>query len=375
MLPSARQVCRSLSSTWKSSALSSVRKLQSTIDLRSDTVTQPSQKMRDAMASALVGDDVYREDPTVNELERVAAELLGKEEAIFVPTGCMGNAIAIASHCRRGDELICGDRSHIFNYEGGNASTLFGVAIHTVKNQDNGALDLDDVVAAIRPDDPHFARTSLLCLENTHNMCGGKVLPKEYLQQARNLCDEHGLRFHLDGARVANAATALNMSLKDLVAPVHSVNMCLSKGLGAPVGSVLAGSAELMYYARRTRKLLGGGMRQAGVLAAAGLIALQENIHRLHVDHTNAKHLAKNLASIDGILIDPESVQSNIVVFRLASPFKCSDYVSMLKQNGVLVGLGYDTSAIRAVTHLDVSDADIDDASERFSIAMQQLRS
>ena len=329
--------------------------------------------MRDAMATAVVGDDVYGEDPTVNELEKTAAELLGKEKAMFVPTGCMGNACAIAAHCQRGEELICGYKSHIFNYEGGNASTLFGVALHPIPNHTDGTFSLEDAEAAIRPDDPHFTRTKLVCVENTHNMCGGRVIGPAFLAAVRKFCDTHGLLFHLDGARVANAAAALGMPLKDLVAPVDTVNMCLSKGLGAPVGSVLAGPAEFMYHARRARKLLGGGMRQSGVLAAAGLIALRENIHRMDVDHANARQLARNLATMDDITLDPPEVDSNIVVFRPRGPVTAGAMVAALERRGVLVGLGYDPKCIRAVTHLNVSAEDVDRASEAFKLALDDL--
>ncbi|EGD75170.1 threonine aldolase [Salpingoeca rosetta] len=344
------------------------------IDLRSDTVTVPSQRMREAMVTAVVGDDVYGEDPTVNELERYAAELLGKEQALFVPTGCMGNAISIAAHCQRGDELICGDRSHIFNYEGGNASTLFGVAMHPIRNRPDGTFDLEDAHAALRPDDPHFTHSRLVCVENTHNMCGGKVAPLSFINDVRAFCDKHGLKLHMDGARVGNAAAALEVPVSEIVAPVDTVSLCLSKGLGAPVGSIVAGPADFMYHARRTRKLLGGGMRQAGIIAAAGMMALKENLHRMHVDHAHAKELARNLSTMNGIDISLDDVHSNIIVFALDSPLKCADYVAALKERGVLVGLGYDPRVIRAVTHLNVSSEDIEDASERFKVALDDIR-
>ncbi|EDQ85088.1 uncharacterized protein MONBRDRAFT_29618 [Monosiga brevicollis MX1] len=332
------------------------------IDLRSDTVTRPSQAMREAVLTAEVGDDVYGEDPTVTALERRAAQLLGKEAALFVPTGCMGNNIAIATHCQRGDELICGRSSHIFNYEGGAASVLFGVSMHTLDNRADGSLDLQQAERfAVRPDDQHFPRTSLLCLEDTHNMCGGRRLAADFTAQARAFCDRHGLQMHLDGARVCNAAVAAGVPLDEYVRAYDTVNVCLSKALGAPVGSVLTGPADFIRRARRTRKLLGGGMRQAGVIACAGLLAL-DNIERLAVDHGHARAFAAALASNPKFEVLP--VDTNIVIFRPRDTAGLSgpEVISAFGKANIRLIHGIDTFHVRAVFHLDITPEMVDRA-------------
>lgn len=322
------------------------------IDLRSDTVTHPTEAMRAAMAAAPVGDDVYGEDPTVNRLQELAARLLGKESALFVSSGTQSNLLAIMAHCQRGDEYIAGQTAHCYRFEGGGAAVLGSIQPQPLEFEHDGTLDLDKVEDLIKPDDPHCARTRLLCLENTQ---GGKVLPLEYIDRARSFTVRHGLSLHLDGARLANAAAALSIPPGEISRHFDSVSFCISKGLGAPVGSILAGNSELIATARRWRKMLGGGMRQAGILAAAGIAALEEGIERLAKDHAKAKRLAQGLAQL-GLPVNPDEVQTNMVFLQL--PPATTDQLSLsLKQRGILVsGRG----SIRLVTHRDVSTADID---------------
>jgi threonine aldolase len=323
------------------------------IDLRSDTVTRPTVAMREAMAAAEVGDDVYGEDPTVNELESLAAGMLGMEAAVFVCSGTQSNLIALLSHCQRGDEYIVGQQAHTYKYEGGGAAVLGGIQPQPLDFCPDGTLDLKQVAAAIKPDDNHFARTRLLCLENTQ---AGKVLPLSYLQRAREFADEHELGLHLDGARAFNAAVKLGVPVTSISRHFDTVSLCLSKGLGAPVGSVLCGQRDLILRARRWRKVVGGGMRQAGILAAAGIVALKQHVERLAEDHRNAQHLAEGLAGIPALGVDPSSVQTNMVFCTIADgemvPFR-----QHLKTNGILIGSG---NPLRLVTHLDISASDVD---------------
>lgn len=331
------------------------------IDLRSDTVTQPTPEMREAMASAEVGDDVYGEDPTVNQLESYAAELLGKEAALFVPSGTMGNLAAILTHCQRGDELILGDKAHTFLFEVGGVSALGGVHPHPVPNQEDGTLRLEDIEQAIRTDDVHYPTTRLITLENTHNRCGGVPLSAAYTRQVGELAREYGLKFHLDGARIFNAAVALDVEPGELAAPAHSIMFCLSKGLAAPVGSVLCGSAAFIHRARRIRKQLGGGMRQAGVLAAAGMIALGSLRQRLKVDHARAERLAEGLKNLPGIHLEREKPATNMVYCTLeeAVSFNGQAFVLRLKEEGILVGRTADRR-YRMVLHYWIDDQDVD---------------
>ena len=268
------------------------------IDLRSDTITRPTLAMRLAMANAVVGDDVLGDDPTVQRLEALAAARLGKEAALFVASGHMGNLVSLLTHCGRGDEIIVGDQAHIFYYEQGSAAVVGGIHPRTVPNQTDGTLALDQIEAAIRGDNVHFPRTRLICLENTHNRCGGPALPAAYVQAVGALARRYGLKLHVDGARVFNAAAALGVEVRELAADADSVSFCLSKGLAAPIGSVVCGSAAFIQQARRNRKLLGGGMRQAGVIAAAGIVALEQMVERLGDDHANAQRLAAGLSQI-----------------------------------------------------------------------------
>jgi len=330
------------------------------IDLRSDTVTLPTPEMREVIARAEVGDDVYGEDPSVNLLEEESASLLGKEAALFIPSGTMGNLAAVLTHCERGSEIILGDKAHIFLNEAGGAAALGGVQPHIIPNQRDGTLKLEDILEAIRFDDIHHPRTRMIALENTHNMCGGVSLTAEYTRSVGEIAREHGLKFHLDGARIFNAASALDVEPSALVEPLDSVMFCLSKGLGAPVGSVLCGDGEFIMRARRTRKMLGGAMRQAGLIAAAGLHALRHHLPLLGEDHRRARELARGLADLPGIsLMDPEP-PTNMVYLKLEPdlPFSAEDIKRKLKRSGILIGYE-NLRLIRLVTHLWIRDQEI----------------
>ncbi|MBU2712164.1 low-specificity L-threonine aldolase [Zooshikella harenae] len=319
----------------------------SVIDFRSDTVTTPTTKMRTAMAEAIVGDDVYGDDPTINQLQQLAADLLGFEAALFVPSGTQGNLIAIMAHCQRGDEYIVGQNAHTYKFEGGGAAILGSIQPQPIMEGENGTLPLDSIKSVIKPLDPHFARTRLLCLENTHS---GRVLPQNYIEAATTLARKHGLSCHLDGARVFNAAVKQDLNIKEITQYFDSVSICLSKGLAAPVGSIIAGSTDFINTARRWRKVVGGGMRQAGILAAAGIIALTEQVDRLTEDHDNAKHLADELNKIEALSADMTQVQTNMVFAHLhqGSSIELSAY---LKQHNILIS---QSNPIRFVTHKDV---------------------
>ena len=333
------------------------------IDLRSDTVTRPGPAMRVAMAEAEVGDDVMGEDPSVNRLEATAAELVGHEAAVLSSSGTQGNLLGMLAHCERGDEYITGSEAHTFKFEGGGAAVLGSIQPQPVDFEPDGTLDLDRVAKALKPpDDDHFARTRLLCLENTRS---GKVLPLDYLARAREFTLEHGLGLHLDGARVFNAAVEQNVNVEEITRHVDTVSFCLSKGLGAPVGSLLCGSAELVRKARRWRKVLGGGMRQAGVFAAAGQVALEQNVGRLAVDHANAERLAEGLMEAGGLVIDADTVQTNMV-FAHVAPDRLRPFVDFMHERGVHLS---ERNPLRLVTHLDVSAEDIEhviDAAREF---------
>ncbi len=342
------------------------------IDLRSDTVTQPTPEMREAMAKAEVGDDVYGDDPTVNRLQEMAAELMGKEAGLFVPSGTMGNLAAILSHCQRGDEAIIGQLNHSFLYEAGGMSVLGGVHSYQLKNQPDGSLLPADVKAAIRPDDQHQPITRLVCLENTHNRCGGTFQTPEYTRDISKLAHKHGLKVHLDGARIFNAAAALNVPARELAEPVDSVTFCLSKGLCAPVGSVLCGEHEFIQKARRARKLLGGGMRQAGVLAAAGIVALQKMTGRLAEDHARARRLADGLQENDCVTLDPGSPATNMIFFNLSARARVSapEAAERLRQDGILVSPNGE-QRFRLVTHYWIDEAAVDRAIAGFAKVLQ----
>ena len=331
------------------------------IDLRSDTVTQPTVAMRQAMADAEVGDDQYGEDPTVNRLETRAAELVGKEAAVYVASGTMGNLISVLSHCERGDEAILGDECHIFWYESGGAAALGGIPFNLRSTTRFGRLDLDDVEAAIRPTRAGYPRTGVVCIENTHNRCGGAVLPVDYLRDLRSVCASQGVPVHMDGARIFNAAASLGVSAAEVAAEVDSVQFCLSKGLAAPVGSMVAGSAEFIEQVRRHRKMVGGAMRQAGVIAAAGLVALNEMVDRLPDDHRRARQLADALAATPGVMIDRETVQSNIVIFRPPAGLSHDAAIAGFADHGIRIS-NYGLKGLRMVTHYQIDDHAVDRA-------------
>ena len=329
------------------------------IDLRSDTVTQPTASMREAMRRAEVGDDVFGEDPTVNRLEALAAERLGKDAGLFVVSGTMGNLVCQLTHCNRGDEMILGDQAHVFYYEQGGSAAVGGIHPRTVANQPDGTLNLDAIEAAIRSDDIHFPRTRLILLENTHNRCNGSPLSLDYMRSVRKLTHKYGVKLHLDGARLFNAAVALGSNVRELAAEVDSVSICLSKGLAAPVGSIVCGSKAFIARARRMRKVLGGGMRQAGILAATGIVALSEMTERLDEDHRNARKLADELAALRGVELNPEKVQTNIVFFKLnRSDIDAPALATRLEAEGVRV-LAAGPQILRAVTHYQISVVDI----------------
>lgn len=338
------------------------------VDLRSDTVTQPTPAMRRAMAEAPVGDDVYGEDPTVNRLQAMAAELMGTEAGLFVASGTMGNLTAILSHCQRGDEVMLGNKAHTFLFEAGGISALGGIHSCQLPNQPDGSLALEDIRAAIRPDDPHEPVSRLICLENTHNRCGGTCQSVEYMQQVVGYAHANGLFVHLDGARIFNAAVAQNVMAKDLVAGADSVTFCLSKGLCAPVGSVLCGTKEFIAKALRYRKMLGGGMRQAGILAAAGIVSLETMIDRLSEDHARARRLAEGLYAVPGLVLELGMPATNMVFVSLAADVALSSdqVIQGLDARGVRVGA---TSArqFRLVTHYWVDDAGVEKAIQAFS--------
>ncbi len=321
------------------------------IDLRSDTVTRPSSEMRATMMNSVVGDDVYGEDPTVNELEKLAADLLGTQDAIFCTSGTQSNLLGLLVHCQRGDEYIVGQNAHAYSYEGGGAAVLGSIQPQPLNFEPDGTLDLALVKNLIKPDDFHFAMTRLLCLENTHN---GKTLPLDYIKTAHKLAQENNLKTHLDGARVFNAAVKLNIDIKEITRYFDTISCCLSKGLGAPVGSVLCGSKDKIKAARRWRKMLGGGMRQAGILAAACIYALNNNISRLEEDHENAYRLASQLNEIDQIFINLNQVQTNIVFADIQADM--SALHNHLKQQGIIIDTA---NPLRLVTHMDISKKDI----------------
>ncbi|MGL5386935.1 MAG: low-specificity L-threonine aldolase [Serratia sp. (in: enterobacteria)] len=334
------------------------------IDLRSDTVTQPSAEMRTAMAQADVGDDVYGDDPTVNALQAEAVRLSGKEAALFLPTGTQANLVALLSHCQRGEEYIVGQQAHNYKYEAGGAAVLGSIQPQPIEANPDGTLPLDKVAAAIKPDDIHFAKTRLLSLENT---ISGRVLPLEYLQQAWQFTREHKLALHIDGARIFNAAVALNLPLKDIARYCDTFTICLSKGLGAPVGSLLCGSEEFIQRANRWRKMTGGGMRQAGILAAAGLYALEHNVERLKEDHDNAKWLEQQLRDI-GVEIAEPGAQTNVLYLRQSAEL-AAKLGPWMRERGVLISAGPLT---RILTHLNVSRQDLQKVVELWQAFLQQ---
>lgn len=327
------------------------------IDLRSDTVTRPTPAMVQAMTGADVGDDVYGEDPTINRLEEMSARRMGKEAGLFVASGTMGNLVAILTHCGRGDEVIMGNKAHTFLFEAGGVAALGGVHTYTLQNQPDGTIQLEDLRSAIRPDDPHYPISRLVVLENTHNRCGGTVIPLDYMRRVGELVKDNQLFLHLDGARLFNAAAALGVPAAQLAVEADSVSFCLSKGLCSPVGSVLCGSAEFIKKARRNRKMLGGGMRQAGFLAAAGIVALEQMTGRLSEDHSRARKLAEGLATIGGLSLQTEVPPTNMVFVAIDERFgkTAAQVCEKLLEHNIKVGVvGW--RQLRLVTHYWIND-------------------
>ena len=332
---------------------------QRVIDLRSDTVTKPTPSMRIAMANAEVGDDALGDDPTVKRLEALAAERMGKEAAVFTSSGTMANLVALLTHCGRGDEAIAGQLAHIVQAEVGGAAGLASVNIRQAANDARGRMDLDEIRSLIRPREGHSPRTALICLENTHNYANGSALPASYTTEVANIAHEAGAALHIDGARIFNAACALETTPKELAKDAESVTFCLSKGLSAPMGSILCGSSEFIARARRNRRMVGGGLRQVGIVAAAGIVGLEEMVERLTDDHANARHLAKGLASIPGIVADPSVVETNILFWH----HEGIDTVKLnaeLRERGVLSTMVH--GRLRMLTHYGIERQDIDDA-------------
>lgn len=343
------------------------------IDLRSDTITKPTDAMRRAMAEAEVGDDVLGDDPTVQKLEALAADVMGKPAALFVTSGTMGNLVSQMVHCRRGDEMILGSESHIFYYEQGGSAAIGNIHSRTVLNQPDGTMTPEDIRNAIRTDNIHFPVSRLIVIENTHNRCDGTPIGLDYMQTIRDLADPHDMKIHVDGARIFNAAQALGCTAADLARHADSVTFCLSKGLAAPAGSLVCGNPDFIHQARRVRKVLGGGMRQVGVLAAAGMVALTEMVDRLAEDHANARRLAEGLSRIAGIAIDPSRIKTNIVYFSIDRPgLAAPDLAKRLDADGVRV-LPTGPRQLRAVTQYHISPTDIEAALTIFEQTMDSI--
>ena len=331
-----------------------------TIDLRSDTVTLPTEAMRKAIFQAELGDDVFGEDPTVNRLEEMSAKIMGKEAGLFVASGTMANLVSILTHCGRGDEVILGNQCHSFLYEAGGIAALGGVHSFVLQNQPDGTMKLDEIRSAIRSDNAHFPRTKLICLENTHNRCFGSPLTVEYMAEVFGIARENNLAVHTDGARIFNAAVALNVDVKEFTKLTDSISFCLSKGLSAPVGSVICGTKDFIKEARRIRKVVGGGMRQAGIIAAAGVVSLEQMTERLADDHKSARLLAEGIARIKGLSIDLSRVHTNIVYFELKSDrIKPEQFLDTLSEKGIRF-LNTGKSTFRMVTHYGIEAEDID---------------
>lgn len=337
------------------------------IDLRSDTVTHPTSAMREAMAKAEVGDDVYAEDPTINRLQEMAAARTGKEAALYVPSGTMGNLASILAHCQRGDEVMLGDKSHTFLYEAGGISAVGGIHSRQLTNQPDGSLLLSELEEGLRGPDSHFPPSRLICLENTHNRCGGAYQTPAYFRQVSEFAHSHGLKLHLDGARIFNASVAQGVDVKEFTQHVDSLTFCLSKGLAAPVGSLICGTREFIQRVHRQRKTLGGGMRQAGILAAAGIVALETMVDRLSEDHARARALAERLGKMRGLVVDMGGPATNMLFLSLAESVSLSakEAAGKLKEHGILVGV-VGARQFRLVTHYEITDAGVEQAAAAF---------
>ena len=330
-----------------------------TVDLRSDTTTLPTDEMRQAIAESELGDDVFQGDPTVNKLQDLAAQRMGKEAALLVPSGTMANLASILTHCGRGAEVILGNRAHTYKYEKGGISAYGGIHSTQIPNQDDGTMQLEDIRAAIRGIDDHFPVTKLICLENTHNVCSGAPLSVKYTKEVANLARAHNIKLHIDGARIFNAAVAQGVEVQELVEDADSMSFCMSKGLAAPVGSIICGSKDFIDQARGIRKGLGGGMRQAGIIAAAGIVALETMVDRLQEDHTNARLLADGIADLPGVVLDPETIKTNIIYFDMDdNAIESTDFLTVLAAKGIQF---FDTGPrrFRMVTHYGITAEDI----------------
>ena len=330
-----------------------------TLDLRSDTTTLPTDEMRQAIAESELGDDVFQGDPTVNKLQDLAAQRMGKEAALLVPSGTMANLASILTHCGRGAEVILGNRAHTYKYEKGGISAYGGIHSTQIPNQDDGTMQLEDIRAAIRGIDDHFPVTKLICLENTHNVCGGAPLSVTYTKEVANLARAHNIKLHIDGARIFNAAVAQGVEVQELVEDADSMSFCMSKGLAAPVGSIICGSKDFIDQARGIRKGLGGGMRQAGIIAAAGIVALETMVDRLQEDHTNARLLADGIADLPGVVLDPKTIKTNIIYFDLDdAAMESANFLTVLAAKGIQF---FDTGPrrLRMVTHYGITAEDI----------------
>lgn len=341
------------------------------IDLRSDTVTVPNKDMRKAMYDSEVGDDVYGEDPTVNKLQEIASEITGKEDSLLVSSGTMGNLVSLLTLTNRGEEIILGNKCHVYAWEGSGVSIYGGISMKIINNNDDGSFDLNELSASINPLDDHKPKTSTISIENTHNQCGGSPLTQDFIENVKLIADKNNLKIHMDGARLFNASVSQRKSVKEIVKNVDSVTFCLSKGLSCPIGSIISGSKSFINEARRWRKSIGGGMRQAGVIAAAGIYAFDNMIDRLEEDHLNAKNLAIGLSKIPEIIIDTEYVKTNILRFELTSKVNLYEFESELKKEGIIFNSSY--GSIRMVTHYGINSKDIKDVIEKISKVVKYL--
>lgn len=341
------------------------------IDLRSDTVTVPNKDMRKAMYDSEVGDDVYGEDPTVNKLQEIASEITGKEDSLLVSSGTMGNLVSLLTLTNRGEEIILGNKCHVYAWEGSGVSIYGGISMKIINNNNDGSFDLNELSASINPLDDHKPKTSTISIENTHNQCGGAPLTLDFIEKVNSIARKNNLKIHMDGARLFNASVAQRKSIKDIVENIDSVTFCLSKGLSCPIGSIISGSKPFIAEARRWRKSIGGGMRQAGVIAAAGIYALNNMVDRLEEDHVNAKKLAIGLSKIPEIIIDTEYVKTNILRFELANNINLNEFESELKKEGIIFNSSY--GSIRMVTHYGITSKDIDKVIEIITKVVKNL--
>jgi threonine aldolase len=341
------------------------------IDLRSDTVTVPNKDMRKAMYDSEVGDDVYGEDPTVNKLQEIASEITGKEDSLLVSSGTMGNLVSLLTLTNRGEEIILGNKCHVYAWEGSGVSIYGGISMKIINNNNDGSFDLNELSASINPLDDHKPKTSTISIENTHNQCGGAPLTLDFIEKVNSIARKNNLKIHMDGARLFNASVAQRKSIKDIVENIDSVTFCLSKGLSCPIGSIISGSKPFIAEARRWRKSIGGGMRQAGVIASAGIYALNNMVDRLEEDHVNAKKLAIGLSKIPEIIIDTEYVKTNILRFELANNINLNEFESELKKEGIIFNSSY--GSIRMVTHYGITSKDIDKVIEIITKVVKNL--